>query len=204
MFDWSLFHSYAEVKRLKKGDILFRQGDSGDGFYYLQAGMVMISVLREDGYERVVDFVYPGSLIGEQRINRSTSFNTATLIVDSTLYYFSKSQFERLVRKYPQASLSFGHSLVRKIRMMASINKILNAPVDIQLAHFLLMLYTKSGDNAIDITQTLMAKYLGKSRVSIWKVLKEWRNEDVLEICNQSLRLKDIQHLQKIVNQYHN
>lgn len=197
MFDWTQYLRYAEVKCLEKDIILFRQGETLNGFYYLLEGKVMISVLREDGYERIIDFVFPGSLIGEQLINGGTSFTTAMLMTDSKLYYFSKPQFELLIQNHPEASRHFGYSLIKKLRMLANINTILNATVDVQLAHFLLKLYEKKGDNEIDVTQTSLAKFLGKSRVAIWKVLKEWRNEGVIEIANQKFILKDIEVLRE-------
>jgi len=69
LFNWSQYSSYAEEKTLKKNEVLFRQGDKIGGFYYLQAGKMIISILRQDGYERIIDFVYPGSLLGEQMVN---------------------------------------------------------------------------------------------------------------------------------------
>lgn len=186
LFNWSQYSSYAEVKSFKKNTVLFRQGDKAGGFYYLKEGKVMISVLRQDGFERIIDFVYSGSLIGEQMINKTASFTTAKLEVDSILYFFSIEQFEKLCDEHPKASSEFGKSLIQKIRLLANINSVLNSPIDVQLAFFLLNLYKKKGKKAIDINQTSISNYIGKSRVAVWKVLKEWRNEDIIEINNQS------------------
>jgi len=197
LFDWSQYTNYAKIQRLKKNSILFRQGDKLNGFYYLQEGEIMISVLREDGYERIIDFVFPGSLIGEQMVNNVASFTTATLLMDSTVYYFTKKQFERLTNEHLEASQQFGYSLIKKIRMHATINSILNAPIDVQLAHFLFNLAERTGDNVVDITQTSIAKYLGKSRVALWKVLKEWRSEGIIKISNQTIEIKDLGKLKE-------
>ncbi|WP_174614635.1 Crp/Fnr family transcriptional regulator [Virgibacillus ihumii] len=197
MFNWSQYSHYAEVKKLRKNIVLFRQGDVSSGFYYLLEGKIMISVLREDGYERIIDFVFPGSLTGEQMIYGTASFTTATLMMDSTLYYFSKGQFERLTGKHPETSRQFSYSLIQKIRMLATINTILNAPIEVQLSYFLMNLYEKKGDKTINVTQTSMANYIGKSRVAVWKVLKEWRSEGIIEISNQTFILKDIEKLRE-------
>src|SRR5699024_3912208 len=177
LFDWSRYLGYAEEKKLKKNTVLFRQGDIVNGFYFLKEGKVKISVLREDGYERIIDFVFPGSLIGEQMINGNASFTSATLLTDSILYFFSKNQFELLGKENPDTIQEFGYSLIHKIRLLATINTILNAPIDVQLAHFLLNLYEKNADDTIELTQTSISNYIGKSRVSVWKVLKEWKND---------------------------
>lgn len=198
MFNFSQYSQYAKVKTLQKGTVLYRQGDVLNGFYYLKEGKVMISTLREDGYERIIDFVFPGTLIGEQLLDGNASFTTATLLMDSTLYYFSKNQFEKLTIKYPNVTLEFGYSLIKKLRVLADINSMKKAPVDVQLAHFLLNLREKKGDSLLEINQTSISKFIGKSRVAVWRVLKEWRAKDIVEISNQEFMLKDIKTLQEI------
>ena len=197
MIDWYLYSKYAEVKVLKKDTLLFRQGDIINGFYYLQEGKVMISVLRDDGYERIIDFVYSGSLLGEQFINRTASFTTATLLTDATLYFFSIEQFELLTVEHPETSKQFAYSLIDKIRMLAQINTIINAPIDVQLAHYLLNLNEKTGSNTIHLTQKSISQYIGKSRVAIWSVLKQWKSEGIIEITNQTFILKEIEKLKE-------
>lgn len=155
MFDWSEYREYAKVKSLKKKTILFRQGEKANGFYYLKSGKIIISVLRRDGYERIIDFVFPGSLIGEQMINNTASFTTAKLQVDSVLYYFSVDQFELLCKKHPKAADEFRNSLIQKVRLLANVNTILNAPIAVQLAFFLINLFEKKGDRTIEINHSL-------------------------------------------------
>src|SRR5699024_8062914 len=132
----------------------------------------------------------------------TASFTTAKLLTDSTLYYVSKDQFELLSKDHPEASYQFGLSLISKVRLLANINTILNAPVEVQLAHFLLNLYEKKGNETIELTQTSVSKYIGKSRVSVWKVLKEWKNDELIEINNQTFVLKNINQLNEFHNSY--
>lgn len=202
MFNWSEYLNYATKRTYKKDTVLFRQGESVEGFYLLQKGIIMISVLREDGFERIIDIVYPDSLIGEQMIYSEASFTNAKAQVDSTLYYFSESQFELLCKSHPEVAIEFGKSLIKKIRLQATSNSILNAPIDVQLAHFLLNLSEKKGSNIININQTSLANYIGKSRVAVWKVLKEWKDEEILEVNQQSFIIKNIQKLKKKIKDY--
>ena len=197
LFNWSRYTDYADIKILKKDTVLFQQGDKANGFYYLQKGNVIISILREDGYERIIDFVFPGSLIGQQMINRTSSFTTARLFSDSILYLFSKEQFEVLCREHPEVSEEFGNSIIRNIRLLANINSVLNAPIETQLAFFLINLYEKKGNEMIQVNQTTISNYIGKSRVAVWKVLKEWRNNEIIDINNQSFVIKDIEKLKE-------
>ena len=97
-------------------------------------------------------------------IYSKASFTTAKLQVDSTLYYFSEEQFELMCKEHPKVSHEFGNSLIQKIRLLANTNSILNAPIDVQLAFFLLNLHVKKGSNIININQTSLSNYIGKSK----------------------------------------
>lgn len=182
--------------------MLYRQGDEIGGFYYLKAGKIIISILRKDGYERIIDFVYPESLLGEQMVNDEPAFTTAKAQVDSTLYFFSEYKFKELCEAHPEAASEFGISLIRKIRLFANINLVLNAPIDVQLAFFLLNLAEKKASNTIEVNQTSLANYIGKSRVAVWKVLKEWKEEDIIEINKRSIIIKNIERLKRKMNDH--
>ncbi len=59
----------AEVLHLRRGEMLFRQGDpvgaAGSGFYGLAAGMLKASTLRGDGREAILAVLEPGNWFGE-------------------------------------------------------------------------------------------------------------------------------------------
>lgn len=190
MFDWSDYFAYAEKKVFPKHTVLYRQGEITNGFYYLEEGRVHISVLRDDGYERMIDIVYPGVLLGEQAVNKSTSFTTATVATDATLYFFSTEQFERMTNHHPEIARAFIYSLVKKIRMLVNSYHILHAPVDVQIAHFFLILQERTGNTSIQLTHHSIAKYIGKSRVAVWSVLKDWKKEGIIETNDRTFTIK--------------
>lgn len=78
----------------------------------------------------------------------------------------------------------------------------MNAPIDLQLAFFLLNLAEKKASNTIEVNQTSLANYIGKSRVAVWKVLKEWKEEDIIEINKRSIIIKNIERLKRKMNDH--
>ncbi|HLS66090.1 MAG TPA: Crp/Fnr family transcriptional regulator [Pseudogracilibacillus sp.] len=191
MIDWSLYIDYGVKKMYKKNEILFRQGSNMDGFYYLEDGKVAVTILRSDGFERMIDIVFPGSLIGEQMIYGTPSFTTTTMMKNSTLYYFSKDTFNKLAEINPQISIEFSNSFIQKIRFLANIHAVLNAPAEVQVAHFLIVLRNKKRDGKINLTQTEISNYIGKSRVTIWKILKKWDEDGLVAMNKRGIIIKD-------------
>ena len=57
--------STAKQVSLKEGDVLFRQGAPGDGCYWLEVGILSVSIASNEGDERVLAVLGPGSIVGE-------------------------------------------------------------------------------------------------------------------------------------------
>src|SRR5476651_2358632 len=59
------FRLRGQHKVIEKGQILFEGGLLGDGCYWLDEGVVKVSVRSALGEERIVAILGPGSIVGE-------------------------------------------------------------------------------------------------------------------------------------------
>src|SRR5699024_10223753 len=109
-------------------------------------------------------------------------------------------KFELLTKEYPEAAQQFSYSLIEKVRLLAQINRILKAPADVQLAHFILTILKKKNSLEIALTQASLSKYIGKSRVTIWKVLKEWEAKGLIQLEDQKISLINKKKLGELVS----
>ncbi|MFJ7724548.1 Crp/Fnr family transcriptional regulator [Neobacillus sp. NPDC097160] len=191
-FSWE---SYGQLLHLPSNSLLFRQGDLGTGFYYLKEGEIKISIVSDNGDERLIDYCYPGELIGEHGIHESSYLTTAETTIDSRLYYFSLKSFSDLCTNVPEAAEDISLSLTSKVRMLMDIKSILNAPVEVQLAHLFNRFYEKTGKSEIPLSQTTISNFVGMSRVTVWKKLKEWRRENIITISDRIIYLHDIEKI---------
>ncbi|WP_158734835.1 Crp/Fnr family transcriptional regulator [Alteribacillus sp. YIM 98480] len=199
---WENYIEYGQMRRLPKNATLFRQGEQGNGFYYLHEGEVKISMLREDGHVQVIDYVSPGELIGEQGVTQGAYFTSADVTKESILYYFSISHFRKLCSDYPETIQEFSYSLISKIRMLVKTKSIFDAPAEAQLAFHLHFLYKKTGSPTITLDQISISNYIGKSRVTIWKILKEWRKGGIIETYDRTIYIKNVKQLEQKINQF--
>ncbi|MFC5589768.1 Crp/Fnr family transcriptional regulator [Sporosarcina soli] len=197
---WETFiaKGYGKQMIFKKKTFLYHQGEIGNGFYYLKKGIVKISLLSKEGSERDIDYVTPGNLLGEQGFNNGPYFTTATITVPSTLYFFSKLEFDRLCGEIPEAANIFMDSLINKIRLLADATTILNAPAEYRLAHFLYKLYKQENEPSLSINQVALARFIGTSRITVYKILNEWKDEGLIEHHKGNLHLLDVNKLKSI------
>ncbi|MFF2446342.1 Crp/Fnr family transcriptional regulator [Neobacillus sp. NPDC058068] len=195
LVDWDCLVHYGQPLFLPGNSVLFRQGYQGTGFYYLKDGEIKISIVGYNGDERIIDIVFTGEILGEHGIHHSPYITTAEAIKDSTLYYFPSKNFQDLCLEVPEAVNEINRSLATKIRLLVNIKSILNASVEIQLAYLFYRLYEKTKNTKISLNQTTLSNFLGTSRVTIWKILNQWKMENIILIKDRTIFINDIQKI---------
>ena len=85
------------VKEMKKGEVLFHEGDLGDRFYLLGTGHISIYKSNE-----FITSLSPGACVGEVALIENRPRN-ATIICEGPclLYSLSKSSFDYVLNTYP-------------------------------------------------------------------------------------------------------
>ncbi|KRF67240.1 hypothetical protein ASG99_16575 [Bacillus sp. Soil768D1] len=204
---WNNFiaSGYGQKIKVKKNTILFRQGEIGQGFYFLEKGEVKISLLSKQGIERDIDYVMPGDLLGEHGFNHNPYFTTALITTPSTLYFFSKKDFNQLCLDIPEAANILMDSLILKVRLLAEATAILNAPADYRLAHFLYKLHLRENELKIKLSQVSLARFIGTSRVTVYKIINQWKAEEIIDYEKGYIHFLDITKLKNFLDSaFHN
>jgi CRP/FNR family cyclic AMP-dependent transcriptional regulator len=107
----------ADVVRLPAGQVLFRAGDSGDGCYRVDDGLLKLTMVSKSGTERILAFHGPGAIVGELAIidglPRSMS---AVAVRDTVLSVLSRAAFEDFGKEHPELCQSLLRLLTKRVR----------------------------------------------------------------------------------------
>ncbi|MFB0522023.1 MAG: cyclic nucleotide-binding domain-containing protein [Desulfatiglandales bacterium] len=88
--------------------IIFRQGDPGDSFYLINSGKVRVFRKDRDGVGTDLSQLGPGQSFGEMALLTGEPRSANVEASEEThLSVLTKDQFDRILRDYPQVSLSF-------------------------------------------------------------------------------------------------
>ncbi|WP_442603637.1 Crp/Fnr family transcriptional regulator [Paenibacillus sp. KN14-4R] len=192
--------SYAQVVHIKKNAIIYRQGEPGRGFFYLEQGGVNIVLLSDNGQERIVDYVPIGTLLGEHGVNKSPYLTSAIATSSTILYFFSDEALSKMCKNHPETSLLFTNSLIYKVRLLAEIIAFHDSPVEQQMAHYLLKLIQVHDNGNIPIDQTALARYIGTSRNTVNKIFQKWKSLHLIEFSQRgTIRITDTDKLKEII-----
>jgi len=178
---------YGERKFLRKKTILYQQGDTGEGFYFIQDGLVKITTVDFKKNIRIMDITSSGSFTGEQVLTRMPYFSTCTLLRDSILYYFSLQKYNELIHDHPEIKNLISDCVIDKVKRLISHITVKSIPTENQVGFFLLKLMDIYNNDEISLTQQELSNYTGLTRITIYKILKKWEEDGLLCIKNRKI-----------------
>ncbi|MBM3151706.1 MAG: cyclic nucleotide-binding domain-containing protein [Chloroflexi bacterium] len=112
-------------RRLDSGETLFRQGEVGDEMYIIVQGRLRLIAEEADSCERVLGEVGAGEYVGEFVLlaepGSPESKRTATLYAtrQTDLLVISRSVFDSLLCRYPQALLNLARQMAQRSAKVA-------------------------------------------------------------------------------------
>lgn len=175
---------------VKRHAIVYRQGATGSGFYYLHKGLIKIVTSTTKGSERILDVEGPGQVFGEQAIDKQPYFSTSIAAKDSVLYYFSCERFNELILSEPGLLKLFINSAIQKIRILAEGIMLKTITSEQQIAFTLLKMSRACKAYKIYLTQQELANYTGLTRITVYKVLKKWKEDELIEVVDRMFIIK--------------
>jgi CRP-like cAMP-binding protein len=180
----------ATTVRLKTDEMLFLAGDSGDGCYRVEDGLLKVTMISQTGRERILALLGPGAIVGEMsmidRLPRSANVVTVRPAILSVL---SRTDFHGFAKIHPEVYETLLALLAARLRdtdMTVAAGTFL--PVCGRIACTLLELAQEFGRDVgsgrILIHQKLgqadLAAMAGVSREHVNRILKDWKRRQLV------------------------
>jgi CRP/FNR family transcriptional regulator, cyclic AMP receptor protein len=176
---------------LTKGQALFQIGAPADGCYWLNKGVLKVSITSNQGAERILAILGPGSIVGElaliDGLPRSASVQA---LRDSRLTFVSRNHFRECLRESPKLYALLVDTLVARLRhadeeAAAASFLSLKARVARALLQFAKHLGepTATPDQVIvrnKIRQEDLAALADVARENANRILSEWRKRKII------------------------
>jgi len=101
----------------KEGDIIFREGEPGDGLYVIASGRVQIASNVGFGDPRVLSTFGPGDHFGEMAVVDDEPRSATAMVVEPTVAYFlDRAHLQSLLERAPVLSATLLREISRRLR----------------------------------------------------------------------------------------
>lgn len=192
-------------KIIKKGEVLFEEGEYVNGVYCVRAGICKVSKMSDNGKDQIIHLIKKGDLLGERSLLNNEAANLkATAISDMEVCFIPKEEVLR--------DLEENHSftLVMLKKMAQNLKEADDVIVDMaqknvqqRLAQTLLNLddsFNKKECGAIDIclSRDDIASIIGTATETAIRILSRFKKQGILTLKGKSITIHNRLELQNI------
>jgi CRP-like cAMP-binding protein len=192
--------------KLRKGQVLFKEGDDGDNLYIITSGKIKLGTKSQDGRENLLMVLGPGDMFGDLSLfDSGPRTSTATAVTESRLLSLGQEKVMPWVREHPEASL---HLLARLASRLRRTNEVVSdlvfSDVPGRVAKALIDLGVKFGEKVSegflvhhDLTQEELAQLVGASRETVNKALADFAQRGWIKLEARAVLILDYDRLLK-------
>ena len=193
-------------QRLRRGEVLFREGDRGDQAYVVTDGKVKLGRRSSDGRENLLVVLGPGQMFGELSLfDPGPRAATVTAVTDCVLQGLSHRELLRWLTGRPEVARGLLAQLAGRLRRANDVvADLVFSDVPGRVAKALLDLSSRFGRSAEDgihvhhdLTQEELAQLVGASRETVNKALADFVSRGWLRLEPRSVVLLDVHRLKR-------
>ncbi|CAM3288717.1 Crp/Fnr family transcriptional regulator [Brevibacillus invocatus] len=188
---WESFLKYGTRQFWKRKSVIYKQGTLGEGFYYLHKGLVKIVSTTVKGNDRLLNIVVPGQIMGIQSMDQQTHFTSAIAAKNSVVYHFSCEQFQEMLTVQPELLYLLTQTIHQKMRTLLFAINMKALTSEEHIATLLLNICDEYKNYEVPLTQQDLADCAGLTRITVYKILKQWKVSGIVEFRNRTFTIID-------------
>jgi CRP/FNR family transcriptional regulator len=203
------FDTIAFTNVYPEGAVLYAEGQPPRGVFVLCRGAVKLSISSGDGKTLITRIAQHGECLGLSSVLTGNAYkSSAETIEPSQVNFIKREDFLRFLQEHTAACASSSRQL--SIQCEADADHIralgLSHSAAEKLAHLLLSWATENGkpvDNGTRLqllmTHEDISQLIGTSRETVTRLLKEFREKNIVSIKGSSLTIHNKQALEALV-----
>jgi CRP/FNR family transcriptional regulator, cyclic AMP receptor protein len=196
-------HDYA------RRDYIFMANDAGQRIFFLETGVVKIFDLSSSGGETIFWYCFPHDVFGAGGISGSLLQSVhAQAVEPSTVYVLSRSDFEDILKQFPQLAINVVRLMGARLRLACdSMVALAEQRTELRLARVLLRLAHNYGMRVeghvalrMRVSNQELAGMIGSSRQTVNSLLHEFEANGWIRLEGRTLSIVSIGDLQEMLN----
>lgn len=215
LFQYCPMHELQEINSLKsctqykRGQIIFQEGSKPIGLYCINSGKIKIYKYASDGKEQIIRISKEGDVIGFCSLLSETRYPvSAAAIEDCVICLVPKEEIDHLFKDNSRFSEGYIQLLCNTIGQgYMKMADLAYKPVRGRIAEGLLLLHNsfkseQNPDGIISLTREDLASLVGTVKETTIRVLKEFKNENLIETRKTDIHVLDPRGLTRIAELY--
>jgi CRP/FNR family transcriptional regulator, dissimilatory nitrate respiration regulator len=186
----------AVERHYNKGEIIFSDGEKGNGFFVVVEGLVKIFKVSSEGKEQIFHIYGPGEPFGQVAVYAGLSYPaSAQAILKSHALFFPRAAFVDLITRIPSLAMNMLAVLSRRLReFTVQVENLSLKEVPGRLAAYLLFLPDEEGKKdmvTLNISKGQLASLLGTIPETLSRIFARMTELNLIEMDGRNIKLID-------------
>lgn len=204
--EWqALIDAKATIHHYKKGESIFKAGETLSGFYFIHEGNVKIHKKWKNNKDLIIKFSGAGNILGHRGLSDQKHPVSATALDRVTLCFIDAEFFATTLLVNHQLSyqmvLFFADELQKTEQSMSNMvqmdvkSRIALALLDISHAFGL----DQEGYINSSLSKQDIASYAGTTYESLFKTLNDWKEKKLINLSEKKIKIIDAENFRKLM-----
>ncbi len=191
------------TRRYKKGEIIFLENKSANGFYLILSGSIKIFKLSSEGKEQILRILRPFEIFGEAAVFSNKNFPASAMAIEDTeILFIPKKDFSELIKKDYQLALNMLSTLSERLVYFTNLVENLSLKnVNSRLATYLIDLFDENQNNdeiILNISKSQLANLLGTVPETLSRSFKYLSKKRIIEIKGNRIKILNLLKLRDV------
>lgn len=207
--DLKKIRAFALLKKVRKKEIIFSEGEEARGFYVTLSGKVKIYKVSPDGKEQILHVISAPDSFAEAALFLEGIYPAfAEALSDGQLLFVPRKDFIHLIEKNPKLSLNMIASLSHFLRRFASLIEDLSLKeVSSRVAKYLIDLSLKLSKEEknlreveLDLSKTQLASKLGTISETLSRTLAKMKAQRIIDVKKNRIIILNREALEELAS----
>jgi len=182
--------------KVKKGEIIFREGDPVTGIYFVYSGNVKVYKKWDEEKELIIRFAKDGAIFGHRGLGKNNVYPiSAAALEPAIVCYMDLAFFEATLKVNTNLTYQllqfFADELRESERRMRNLA---HMPVKGRVAEALIALknqfgITKEGFINIELSRQDLASYAGATYETVFRMINELVNDKLISLSGKRIHI---------------
>lgn len=186
--------------KLAKGNILFHEGETAQGFYVVQSGTISLSRISMEGKEQVISLFSANDSFAEATLSTLETYPAnATALEPTQIVLVSKNAFRTFISTKPDLAMRMLASMSLHLKhLVQMIDDLKFKQIECRLANWLIRqrLEQKTDRLTLPYSKKVLASRLGVTSETLSRALARFRSENIITVDARLITIVDVQGIE--------
>ena len=192
-------------KIVKKGEIIFEEGETLNGVYCVKDGVCKLSKLSANGKDQIVKLVVKGDLLGQRSlVNGETANLSAVALNDMEVCFIPRQEIINDLKQNTEFTFDVLKQMAHDLKDSDDIIvNMAQKSVRQRLAETLIYVHNHFGNNDEGFLNVILsredyANIVGTATESAIRILSQLKKEGLISTSGKQIKIEDIKGLERI------